>query len=93
MKDNVNDYGLVCQFTLKCSRLLNTFAKSQYYHNKIKEYEGSQRTVFGVVNKVLHLNQTVVSKIIKSNNDMGHDFSNFFNQKVKNIHSSFCSMY
>ena len=52
--------------------------KSQYYNNKIKEYKGNQSTVFGVLDKVLHLNHTVVPKIITSNKYMAHDFNNVF---------------
>ena len=43
----------------------------------IKEFKDNQMTVFGVVNKVLHLNGTVVPQMI-----MTGDFNN---QKVANI--------
>ena len=66
-------------------------AKSQYYNNKIKACGGNQRTVFGVVNKVLHLNQTVLPKFTKSNKDMAQDFNKFFNKKILNIHNGFDS--
>ena len=35
-----------------------TSAKSEYYNKKIKTSKGNQRTVFSVVNKVLHTSQT-----------------------------------
>ena len=53
--------------------------KSQYYNNKIKACGGNKRTVFGVVNKVLHLNQTVLPKFTK------------FNKEILNIHNGFAS--
>ena len=40
-------------------------AKRQYFNNKTKECKGNKTTIFDAVNKVLHLNQTVVLKIIK----------------------------
>ena len=39
-------------------------AKLQYYNNKLKECKDNQSTIFGVVNKVLHLSQTVVLKLL-----------------------------
>ena len=35
----------------------------------------------GTVNKVLHLNQTALPKMIKCNDDTARDFNNFFYQK------------
>ena len=53
---------------------------------KTKECKGNQKTVFGVV---LHLNWTVVLKIIKSNKDITHDCNKFY-QRVTYILSAFC---
>ena len=53
-------------------------AKLQYYSNNIKECKGNHRTV---VNKVLHLNQTVVSKLVSSSKVMAHDFNNLSKAK------------
>ena len=61
-------------------------AKSQYYNSNIKEHKDNQSTVFGGVNKVLHLNQTAMSKMIETNNDMTHEFNNILSQKVTNNH-------
>ena len=82
---------LVCQFTWKSSRLLDLlFEISLLLPNHCittitTRNVKANRTVFGVVNKVLHLNQTIVPKICKSNKDMAHDFN-----KIANINSSFC---
>jgi len=58
----------------------NTFAsaKFKYYNKKIKASNGNKRTVFSIVNKVLH-------------KDMAHCYNNFFYQKILNIHSRFHS--
>ena len=71
--------------------ILATTKSHCYNNNKIKECKGNQRTVFGIVNKVLCLNQTVVPKITTSNKTMAHVFYNFY-QKVNNILSSLCFM-
>ena len=51
----------------KVSKILvnNTLAsaKSEHYNRKIKASKGNQRTVFSVVNKVLHKSQTVLPNI------------------------------
>jgi len=77
----------------KVSKILvkNTFAsaKSDYYNKKIKACKANQRTVFSVVNKVLHKSQTVLPNNINSDKDMAHCFNNFFCQKILNIHSGF----
>ena len=79
----------------KVSKILvkNTLAsaKSEYYNRKIKASKGNQRTVFSVVNKVLHKSQTVLPNNINSDKDMAHCFNNFFCQKILNIHSGFQS--
>ena len=62
-------------------------AKSEYYNKKNKASKGNQRTVFSVVNKVLHKSQTVLPNNINSDKDMAHCFNNFFCQKILNIHS------
>ena len=41
-------------------------AKSDYYNKNIKASKGNQRTVFSVLNKVLHKSQTVFPNIITS---------------------------
>ena len=48
-------------------------AKSEYYNKKIKASKENQRTVFSVVNKVLHK----ISNNINSDKDMAHCFNNF----------------
>ena len=58
-----------------------TSIKSEYYNKKIKISKGNQRTVFSVVNKVLHKSQTVLPNNINSDKDMAHYFNNFFCQK------------
>jgi len=45
-------------------------AKSEYYNKKIKASQGNQRTIFSVVNKVLHKSQTVLPNIINSDTNM-----------------------
>ena len=57
-------------------------AKSEYYNKKIKH----PRTVFSVVNKLLHKSQTVLPNNINSDKDIAHCFNNFLN-----IHSGFRS--
>ena len=61
-------------------------AKSEYYNKKIKASKGNQRTVFSVVNKVLHKRQIVLPNSIYSDKDMGQRF-NF----VLNVHDEFPS--
>jgi len=79
----------------KVSKILvkNTLAsaKSKYYNKKIKASKGNQRTVFSVVNKVLHKRQTVLPNNINSDKNMAHCFNNFFGQKILNIDSGFHS--
>jgi len=79
----------------KVSKILvkNTLAsaKSEYYNTKIKASKGNQRTVFNVVNKVLHKSQTVLPNNINSDKHMTHYFNNNFCQKVLNINSGFHS--
>ena len=79
----------------KVSKILvkNTLAsaKSEYYNKKIKASKRNQRTVFSVVNKVLHKSQTVLPNNINSHKNMAHCFNNFFGQKILNIHSGFQS--
>jgi len=38
-------------------------AKSKYYNKNIKAYNGNQRAVFSVVNKILHKSKTVLPKL------------------------------
>jgi len=53
----------------------------------IKASKGNQKTVFNLVNKVLHKSQIVLPNKINSDKDMAHYFNNFC-QKILNIHSS-----
>ena len=52
--------------------------KSKYSNKKIKASKGNQRTVFSVVNKVLHKSQTDLPNNISSDKDMAHCVNNFF---------------
>ena len=72
-------------------RNIHAAAKSEYYNNKIRACGGNQKPVLGVVNKVLHLNQTVLPKFTKSNEDMAQDFNKFFKEKILDIHNGFDS--
>jgi len=80
-------------FKMSKNLVKNTLAsaKCEYYNKKIKASKGNQRTVFSVVNKVLHKSQTVFANNINSDKDMAHCFNNFFCQKILNIHSGFLS--
>ena len=55
-------------------RVKNTLAsaKSEYYDKKIKASKRNQRTVFSVVNKVLHKSKTLLPNNINSGKDMAH---------------------
>ena len=59
----------------KVSKILvnNTLAsdKSEYYNKKIKASKGNQRTVFSVVNKVLHKSRSVLPNNINSDKGYG----------------------
>ena len=57
----------------------------------MKASKGNQRTVFSVVNKVLHKRQTVLSNIINSDKDMAHCCNHILFQKILNIHSGYPS--
>ena len=80
----------VSKFLLKIKNTLAS-AESEYFNKKIKASKGNQRTVFSVVNKVLHKSQTVLPNNINSDKDMAHCFNNFFCQNILNIHSGFHS--
>jgi len=56
--------------------------KSDYYNNNIKASNGNQRTVYSVVNKVLHKSKIILPNNINSDKDMGHCFNNFCQNKV-----------
>ena len=56
-------------------------AKSEYYNKKVKASKGNERTVFSIVNKVLHKSQTVLPNNINSDQDMAHCFNNFILSK------------
>ena len=58
-------------------------AKSEYYNKKIKASKGNQKTVFSVVNNVLHKSQTVLLNNINSDKDMAHCFNNFLSKNIK----------
>ena len=66
-------------------RELISTAKAQYYNNKIVECNGSQKTVFTVVNKVLHRDDMILPTTFKSDEDMAQGFNNFFQSKIKRI--------
>ena len=76
---------------LQVSKILvkNTLI-TEYYNKKIKPGKGNQRTVFSVVNKVLHegrLSFQILSTQIK----YGRYYNNFFCQKIINIYDGFPS--
>ena len=66
-------------------------AKSQYYNNKIKDCKGDQKTIFSVVNKVLHRNHTAKPTNIDFAKSMAQDFNNFFHENLRAIYIWFPS--
>ena len=70
-------------------RELLATAKSQYYNNKIIDCNGNQKTVFSVVNKVLHRKTTVFPDIFDSDKEMAEEFNTFFHQKIQKIRDGF----
>ena len=83
----------ICVFKVSKILVKNTLVstKSEYCNKKFKASKGNQRTVFSVVNKVLHKSQTVLPNNINSDKDMSHCFNNVFCQKILNIHIGFQS--
>ena len=72
-----------------CVRELLSTAKSQYYNNTIIDCNGDQKTVFSVVNKVLHHKTTVFPDILNSDKKMAEEFNTFFHQKIQKIRDGF----
>ena len=70
-------------------RELLATAKSQYYNNKIIDCNGNQKTVFSVVNKVLHRKTTVFPDIFDSDKEMAEEFNTFVYQKIQKIRDGF----
>ena len=73
-------------FNVHICKFLAT-VKLQYYNDKINKCKRNQKTVFSVGNELLHLNQAVISEMVKSNKNMAHGFNNFFHP-VKDSHST-----
>ena len=66
-------------FKISKIQVKNTLApaKSEYYYKKIKTCKLNQKSIFSVVNKVLHNTQPVLPNIINSDKYMPHCFNNF----------------
>ena len=59
-------------------------AKSEYYNGKITECNGNQRTIFKVVDSVLH-RRSIVLPTCSSNNESARNFGEFFRDKITRI--------
>ena len=56
-------------------------AKSEYYNDKIVQCGGDQRTIFKVVDSVLH-RRSIVFPTCASNKEMAQNFGEFFRDKI-----------
>jgi len=72
-------------FKVSKSLVKNTLAseKSEYYNKNIKAFKRNQRTVFSVMNKVLHKSQIVLPNNINSDKDMAVD------RRILHIHDGY----
>ena len=60
-------------------------AKSQFYNEKIAKCNGDQKTVFSVVNKVLHRKKSILPTLYDSDVETSCKFNTFFHQKILTI--------